>query len=149
MVGKGLKLAPHFDTLVTTTRCWRFQATKIFMVADFTRREHRTLAKRDFPEILSGIWKKYNPDTARGGFKGCGIYPFDNTILSPHSTKYSEPFGSYSRLLHLPVHQRVNHHQPSIDHLHQKYHHHQSYLFMILPYCPYLYLNYLRQTSRR
>ena len=106
VVGKGLKLASHLTHLLQPLDVGVFKPLKSLWcaaVADFTRREHRTLAKRDFPEILSGIWKKYNPDTARGGFKGCGIYPFDNTILSPHSTKYSEPFGSYSRLLMITI----------------------------------------------
>ena len=50
-------------------------------VARFTRKERRGLTKRDFPEILSGIWKQYDEETAIGGFRGCGIYPFDRNVV--------------------------------------------------------------------
>ena len=92
-----LKLPPHLTHILQPLDVGVFKPLKALWyaaVANFTRREHGTLTKRDFPEILSSIWKRYSPDSARGGFKGCGIYPFNSTVISPHSTKFSEPFGN-------------------------------------------------------
>ena len=44
--------------------------------------------------MLKTIWEAYNLETTKGGFKGCGIYPFDNTVIKTTSTKYSEPFNT-------------------------------------------------------
>ncbi len=64
------------------------------IVADFTRRERRAVSKRDFPPLLSIVWKKYNSDNGKGGFKKCGIYPYNSQVVSSTSLRYCEPFSS-------------------------------------------------------
>ena len=92
-----LKLPPHLTHLLQPLNVGVFKPLKAkwySAVADFTRKECRTLTKRDFPPVLKTIREAYNPETARGGFKGCGIYPFDSSVIKPTSTKYSEPFNT-------------------------------------------------------
>ena len=90
-----LKLPPHLTHLLQPLDVGVFKPLKALQysaVADFVRREHRSLSKWDFPEVMSGIWRKYRPETGKGGFKGCGIYPFNGSVVSAQSTRYSESF---------------------------------------------------------
>ena len=89
-----LKLPPHLTHFLQPLDVGVFKPMKAnwySAIAEFTRRERRGLTKRDFPEVLSTIWKKYNPETAKVGFKGCCIYPYDDSVIKQFST-YSEPF---------------------------------------------------------
>ena len=94
-----LKLPPHLAHLLQPLDVGVFKPMKAnwySAVADFTRRERRGLTKREFPEVLSTLWKKYNPQTATGGFKGCGIHPYDDSVIPHQYSKYSEPFSTSS-----------------------------------------------------
>ena len=90
-----LKLPPHLTHLLQPLDVGVFKPMKAAWysaVADFTRRNRHPLSKRHFPEVLSTVWQKFNPETAKGGFRGCGIYPFSDAVISINSTQYAEPF---------------------------------------------------------
>ena len=96
-ISNGVQLPPHFTNLLQPLDVGVFKSMKAnwySAVARFTRKERRGLTKQDFPEILSGIWKQYDEETAIGGFRGCGIYPFDRSAVSSESLKHSESFKS-------------------------------------------------------
>lgn len=95
-----LKLPPHLTHFLQPLDVGVFKPMKAnwySAVAEFTRRERRALTKRNFPEVLSTIWKKYNPETAKGGFRGCGIHPYNDSVIPQFST-YSEPFDTAEHL---------------------------------------------------
>lgn len=88
---------PTSHTSATTFGCCHVQANVAnwySAVADFTHKHRCGLTKRDFPGVLSGVWRKYSTDSAKGGFKGCGIHPFDSSVIQPEALRYSEPFSS-------------------------------------------------------
>ncbi len=94
-----LKLPPHLTHLLQPLDISVFKpmkATYYSAVADFTRKERRALTKRSFPEVMAVLWSKFNPETAKGGFRGCGIHPFDSSVVPVQSTRYSEPFSASS-----------------------------------------------------
>ena len=84
-----LKLPPHLTHLLQPLDVGVFKPMKAAWysaVADFTRRNRHPLSKRHFPEVLSTVWQKFNSETAKGGFRGCGIYPFNDAVISINST---------------------------------------------------------------
>ena len=97
-----LKLPPHLTHLLHLLHgvFKPMKANWYSAVAEFTRRERRGLTKREFLEVLSTVWKKYNPQTATGGFKGCGIHPYDDSVI-PHQYSKSTPNHSVH---HLNIH---------------------------------------------
>ena len=71
-----LKLPPHLTHLLQPFDVGVFKPMKAVwysVVADFTRREQQCVTKRDFPELLSKVWRAYGEETGIGGFRGCGI----------------------------------------------------------------------------
>lgn len=84
-----LKLPPHLTHLLQHLDVGVFKPHWYAAVADFTRKEKTPLTKCDFPHVLAIVWKRYNPESAKGGFKGCGIYPFDSEVIPSSSLQYS------------------------------------------------------------
>ncbi len=60
------------------------------IVGNFTRRERRVIAKRDFPTLLREARGKYKPEWATGGFKNAGVIPFNPQAISKEALKPSQ-----------------------------------------------------------
>ena len=46
---------------------------------------NRTLAKKLFGEIFTPVWNKtMTISNIQRGFRNCGIYPFDNSVILDH-----------------------------------------------------------------
>ena len=64
------------------------------IVKDFTRREKCMITKKHFPTLLSEACKAgYKPEAAIGGFRKCGIYPYDCTVISEDTYSLSLPYA--------------------------------------------------------
>ena len=84
-----LKLPPHF---LQPLDVGVFKPMKAILY--HTRRERRPITKRDFPSLLSQVWRQYNEETCKGGFRKCGIYPFNGDFVPSTSFKHSQPFNN-------------------------------------------------------
>ena len=92
-----LKLPPHLTNLLQPLDVGVFKPMKAIwysVVADHTRRERRPITKRDFPSLLSQVWRQYNEETGKGGFRKCGIYPFNGDVVPSTAFKHSQPFNN-------------------------------------------------------
>ena len=69
-----LKLPPHLTNLLQPLDVGVFKPMKAAwysIVADYTCRERRPVTKREFPSLLSNVWRQYYDDTGKGGFTKC------------------------------------------------------------------------------
>ena len=63
------------------------------VTTEIIRRERRAITRRDFPSLLSEVWKTgYKPQNAVGGFKHAGISPYNHRVIPDSALHYSEPF---------------------------------------------------------
>ena len=62
------------------------------VVAEFTRKERHPATKKDFPSLIFLVWKQYNNESGKGGFRHTGIHPFNEDIVPVASFRHSELF---------------------------------------------------------
>ena len=73
--------------------------------SDFVRRERRVITRRDFPVLLSQVWKNgYTKENGINGFKHAGIIPYNHEVVAESSVHYSELFAEPD----LPTEESVN-----------------------------------------